>query len=136
MATARYVFTTTLLVDGRVLVTGGSTAGDVPYGPTASAEIFSNRTLLVGVTAEDSLWQYDEHGAFLGRFVSPGPAPYQDSQIAMAFGPDHNLYKAGSGGSQNVVRVFSGTNGAYIRDLFPPGTGGLLLVRPPAAVRQ
>ena len=122
---ARFVFTTTLMAGGRVLLTGGATANG-PYAPTASAEVFSNRSLLVAVTAEDSLWQYDEHGAFLGRFVSPGPAPYQDSQIAMAFGPDHNLYKAGSGGSANVVRVFSGNNGAYIRDLFPPGMGGLV----------
>lgn len=130
MGAARFVFTTTLLPNGRVMVTGGSTANGPTYDPTAAAEIFSNRTLLVGITAEDSLWQYDEHGTFLGRFVAPGPAPYQDSQIAMAFGPDGNLYKAGSGGSANVVRVFSGTNGAYIRDLFPAGAGGLASAAP------
>ena|ERR1035441_5274963 len=59
--------------------------------------------------------------AFLGTFASGGGLvnPY-----GMVFGPDANLYVAGSA-SSNVVR-YNGVTGMFIDQFVPPGSGGLV----------
>src|ERR1035437_5447525 len=76
-------------------------------------EVFSSGT--------NSVLRYDGGtGAFLGTFASGGGLiqPY-----GIVFGPDGNLYVAGTH-SSSVVR-YNGVTGVFIDVFVPPGSGGL-----------
>ncbi|QDT51611.1 Calx-beta domain protein [Symmachiella dynata] len=91
------------------------------FGPDGNLYVTSNQT--------DSVLRYNgTTGAFIDQFVLPNTEDL-GNPVGLAFGADGNLYvsnhgRGGSRGPYNVL-VFNGTTGAYIKELFGDGAGGL-----------
>ncbi len=100
--------------------------------PTAvllsSTWLASAHDLLVSSAYSDQIKRYHaDTGAFVSNFNVGGSL---DAPVGLAFGPDDNLYVAAWGNGS--VKRYNGTNGAYMGEFVPVGSGGLS--RPEAVV--
>lgn len=93
-------------------------------GVNGSGLIFApNGSLLVANTSTGAIQQYNgTTGTPLGEFVAAGNMV---NPLALAFGPDANLYISDHNGTSSVVKRFNGATGAYIDTFIPALSGGL-----------